>query len=84
MHVVFLGVQTVVWLPVFGIFNVCTGFDAGNGTQELCTNVVGESALIVDAGRKNLLPHMGLEPMSALCLAFQSDAVPTELSRPLT
>ena len=27
---------------------------------------------------------MGLKPMSALCLSFQSDAVPAELSHPLT
>ena len=54
VHGVFLCVQTMVWLPVFGIFNVCTGFDAGSGTQELCTNAVGESALIVDAVRKKI------------------------------
>ena len=27
-----------------------------------------------------LLPHWGLKPASALCLAFQSNALPTELS----
>jgi len=29
------------------------------------------------------LPHQGLEPMSVLHLAFQSDVLPTELSPPL-
>ena len=32
---------------------------------------------------KNHLPHRGLEPSSVLRLAFQSDALPTELSTPL-
>ena len=32
---------------------------------------------------KNPLPHRGLEPAPVLRLTFQSDAVPTELSRPL-
>ena len=59
----------MVWLPVFGIFNVCTGFDAGSGTQELCTNAVGESALIVDAVRKKSVSahgtqtHVGIVPV---------------------
>ena len=29
---------------------------------------------------KNPLPHLGFEPASVLRLAFQSDALPTELS----
>ena len=68
VHGVFLCVQTMVWLPVFGIFNVCTGFDAGSGTQELCTNAVGESALIVDNGRIFVVAahgtqtHVGIVP----------------------
>ena len=47
---------------------MCTGFDAGSGTQELCTNAVGESALIVDAGRKKSVAahgtrtHVGIVP----------------------
>ena len=39
-----------------------------------------ESALEVDcAGKKNPLPYRGLEPASVLCLAVQSNALPTEL-----
>ena len=59
VHGVFLCVQTMVWLPVFGIFNVCTGFDAGS---------VGESALIVDNGRIFVVAahgtqtHVGIVP----------------------
>ena len=33
--------------------------------------------------KKNPLLHQGLEPVSVVGLAFQSDAVPTELSLPL-
>ena len=47
-----------------------------------CTDTVRESALEVDWER-NPLPHWGLEPASVLRLAFQSDALPAELSRPL-
>ena len=36
----------------------------------------------VNSGRKNPLPHYGLEPMSVLLLAFQSGSLPTELSLP--
>ena len=32
---------------------------------------------------KRPLPHGGLEPLSVLCLAFQSDALPSELFPPL-
>ena len=45
-----------------------------------CVDTVIESALGADSGRKNPLPHMGLEHVSAFRLAFQSDAPPTELS----
>ena len=44
-----------------------------------CTDTVRESALEVD-WEKNPLPHLGFEPASVLRLAFQSDALPTELS----
>ena len=49
-----------------------------------CTDIVRESALKADSGQKNPLPNRGPEPASILRLAFQSDAVPTELSPPLT
>ena len=45
-----------------------------------CSDTVTESALDVDSGQKNTLPHRGLEPVSVLRLAFQSDALPTELT----
>ena len=41
-----------------------------------CTDTVKESALKVDSGRKNILPHRGIEPASAAC---RSDALATEL-----
>ena len=46
-------------------------------------DTVRESALEVDTGRKSLL-HWGLEPMLVLHLhlAFQLNALPTELSPP--
>ena len=49
-----------------------------------CTDTVRGSALKVDSGRKNPLPYRGSEPASVLRLACQSDALPTELSPPLT
>ena len=48
---VFTFVQSKVWLPMFGIFNVCTDVNAS-----VCTygrmDTVRESALKVDSGRK--------------------------------
>ena len=47
-----------------------------------CTDTVREFAMKADAGekgKKNTLPHLGLEPASVLCLAFQSDALATEV-----
>ena len=64
---------------MFGIFNVRTDVDAHGS----CTDTVRESALEVDCGKTNPLPHHGLEPASVLRRAFQSDALPTELSPPL-
>ena len=47
-----------------------------------CTDTVRESALKVGSGKKKKhpLPHLGLETASALRLALQWDALPTELS----
>ena len=76
-----LCVQTMLWLPVFGIFNVLTDVDACDCTRGLyrhCKSLHWKLAL----GEKNPLPHQGLEAASVLCLAFQSDALPTELSPP--
>ena len=47
-----------------------------------CTDTVRLSALEVD-WKKNPLPHRGVDPVSVSRLAFQSDAVPTEPSRPI-
>ena len=71
----------MVWLPVFGIFNVCTDVDACNCTQGLC----GHSKRVCIWNwlwEKNPSPHQGLEPLSVLHLAFQSDALPTKLFFP--
>ena len=43
------------------------------------TDTVRESALQVDSRRKISCRSRGLEPASVLRLAFQSDALPTEL-----
>ena len=40
------------------------------------TDTVRESALKVDSGGKNPLPHRGIEPVLAAC---RSDALPSEL-----
>ena len=77
VRVVFLTVQTKVWLPVLGTFNVRTDVvvNACDCTQGLCRHhkrVCAESWL----WEKNPFPHRGIEPASAAC---QSDALPTEL-----
>ena len=46
-----------------------------------CTDTIRESAL-EDDWEKNPLLNWGLEPRSLLRLAFQMDALPTELSVP--
>ena len=47
---VFSSVQTMLWLPVLGIFNVRTDVDA-YGCHGGCTDTVRESALKADSGR---------------------------------
>ena len=81
--VVFSFVQTIVWRPVFGIFNVDTDVDAWNCTRGLH----GHRKRVCTGSRlweKNPLWYRGFEPASVLRLAFQSDALPTELSPPLS
>ena len=51
VHAVFTCVQTKVWLPVLGIFNVWTDVHAHDCTWE-CTNTVRESTLKVNSGIK--------------------------------
>ena len=75
--VVFSCVRTMVWLPVFGIFNVHTDVDACDCTREL----YGHRKRVCTGSylwEKNPLPHRGLEPASVLRLAFQSDRLPSE------
>ena len=48
----------MVWLSVFGIFNVRTDVDACDCTRG-CTDTVSESALEVDSGGKNSLAAPG-------------------------
>ena len=84
-----LHVQIMAWLPVFGIFNMCTGFGACAATQGLsrhCKRVhwrLRLGALKVMSRytesyiwERTALPHQGIEPMSV------RDTQPTELSHP--
>ena len=59
----------MVWLSVFGIFNVRTDVDAYDGTLGLYEH--GESAQDVE---------YGIVPVSVFSLIFWSDALPTKLS----
>ena len=62
-------VQTIVWLPVFGIFNVCTDTDTCDYTHGLyrhCERVCTESWL----WEKNPMLHWGLKPVSVLHFVF--------------
>ena len=80
---VFSCVQRLVWLPVFGIFNMHTDVDACDCTRGLYGHrkrVCTESWL----WEKSPLPHQGIEPGSVLHLDFQLDALPTELFHPST
>ena len=72
---VFLCVQTIVWLPMFRIFNVRTEVNAHSCTWGLYKHC--KRTLEVD-WEKNPLPYQGLEPASVLCLVCQSDALPTD------
>ena len=67
---VFLCVQTMVWLPVLGIFNMRTDVDACDGTQGL----YGRRKRVCTGNwfwEKNPFLHRGLALASVLCLAFQ-------------
>ena len=73
--VVFLCVQTMLWLPVLGIFNVHTDANACDFTHTLH----GHCKIRVCTGswlwEKNSLLSWELQPASVLCLAFQLDAL---------
>ena len=73
VRAVFSCVQTKVWLPMFGIFNVHTDVTACGCTWG-CTDTVKESALKVDSGRK--IPGHAREPN--VLAAHSSNAVPIE------
>ena len=45
--------ETMVWLPIFGIFNVCSDVDACDCTRGLYGHLSVDS-LEVDSGRKSL------------------------------
>ena len=81
VRAVFSCVQSKVWLPMFGIFNVRTDVNACDCTRGLYGHrkrVCTESEL----WEKNSLPHRGIEPASAACWFH---ALPTELPpRPFT
>ena len=82
VRAVFSCVQTMVWLPVFGIFNMHTDVDA----CDCSPGMYGHRKRVCTGSwlwEKNPLPQRGLEPVSVLRLTLQSDALPTELSRPL-
>ena len=76
----FLHVQTMVCLPVLGIFNVYTGVDACDCTWGLYGH--SKSLHWKLTGGKNPLLQQGPESTSVLHLGFQLDTLPTELSLP--
>ena len=79
--VVFSCVRTMVWLPVFGIFNVHTDVDACDCTREL----YGHRKRVCTGSylwEKNPLPHRGLEPASVSCWLFSRTFYPLSYSRP--
>ena len=75
-------VQTMVWLPVFGNFNVRTDVDACDCTRGMCGHrkrVRTESRL----WEKNPLPHRGLgQTHVSTAPGFPSDTLPTGLPPP--
>jgi len=69
---VFSCVRTMVWLPVFGIFNVCTDVDACDCTRGLCGHrerVCTESWLLWEI---NPLQDQGLEPAPVINFCIRS------------
>ena len=71
---VFSRIQTKVWLPMLGIFNMCIDVNACDYTwglhkhpKRVCTENWPE--------KKKPLPHRGTEPASVVC---QSNALPTD------
>ena len=87
---VFQCVQTTVWLPVLGIFNMSADADACDCALRLykyCKRTCTERDKKTPPPptkswlwEKNPLLHWRTEPASVLHLAFWSDALPIELS----
>ena len=78
VRAVFLCIQTKVWLPLRGMFNVRTDVKACNWTWGLCGHckwVCTESWL----WEKNGLPHWGIKPASVACssMLYQLGYTPT-------
>ena len=67
VHRVLFCVQTMVRLPVFGIFTQMLMHVIAHGG---CADTVIESALEVDSGRKVPMSHQGIK-LSALCLLLR-------------
>ena len=74
-------VQTMEYLPAYGIFNMLTDVSACNCTQGLCKHC---EIVYPEGGdwEKNPMPHWGIKPPSVLCLTFWSDTLPSELTPP--
>ena len=56
----------MIWLPLFGIFNVLTQMLGHVTADRGCTNTVRESALKGDSGGEHPLQHGGIKPVSVL------------------
>ena len=65
---VFPSVQTIVWLPVFRIFNACTDVDAFNCTGGLYRHCMNLRRKLT---QKNPLLHWGLKHVSVLHLSIR-------------
>ena len=71
----------MVWLPAFGIFNVSTDFDVCDCTQGLSGHRK-KACTGRQLWEKSPFLYWGLEPASVLHLAFESDALFTNLPPP--
>ena len=85
-------------LSEFSIFIVCTDGGASDCTLELCErrrnskhikgskerHLIRHKRVCTESWHQeyNPLPHRGIEPVSVLLLAFQSDVLPTVLTVP--
>ena len=56
-----LGIQGIIWLPVFGVTDVHTDVEVGTGVVQ---TILRESALNTDWQKKNPLLHRAVEPVA--------------------